>query len=141
VASRSLSALRRRAAACPDDGFTLLEVLIAFSLFAIVVGAATWAIINALNASHLSQQRVDAANVAQTFISSTSTRTANTRSESGATYSASVTGEQFTVKRWITFNTTGATKCVPGSTFTVDVQVFQAQTGRFLARSDSVVAC
>ena len=58
-----------------------------------------------------------------------------------STYTASVKqSEDFTVKRTITFSG-GATTCSPGAAFVVNVTVYQQQTNRFLARSDSVVTC
>jgi prepilin-type N-terminal cleavage/methylation domain-containing protein len=124
-----------------DRGFTLLEVLVSFVLFAIVAAGASTSIVSALNASHGSQQTVDAANVAQTFIASTQANTLAVRAEDKKTYSASVKNEQFTVTRTINFIPARAPQCTPGITFTVNVTVAQAQTSKFLARSDAVVTC
>ncbi len=43
--------------------------------------------------------------------------------------------------RTINFSRSGETKCAEGSSFTVNVEVDQAQTNKFLARNDSVIAC
>jgi prepilin-type N-terminal cleavage/methylation domain-containing protein len=132
---------RARAAADEDGGFTLLEVIVSFVLFAIVAASATTAIVSGLKASHGSQQTVDAANVAQTFIASTQANTIAVRAEATKIYPASVKGEQFQVTRTIIFTPARAPQCSPGIMFTVNVVVTQQQTGKFLARSDAVVTC
>ena len=143
VTTRLLIALRqrlRRATCAADAGFSLLEVMVAFTVFTILCASATVAIVKALNAAHGSQQRIDAANVAQSFIASAQAA-AQSAANGTSTYTASVKqSEDFTVKRTITFSG-GATTCSPGAAFVVNVTVYQQQTNRFLARSDSVVTC
>lgn len=145
-------ALARRAAqvhrgpAGPDAGFSLLEVVVSFVIFAIVAASAMAAMTSATKASHKSQQRVDAANVAQFYVAQAQNNTAGVRSETNKQYSAGVENEAFTVLRSVTFPAR-ATQCSPGVQFTVSVLVYQAQayarsTGSgFLARSDSVITC
>jgi prepilin-type N-terminal cleavage/methylation domain-containing protein len=150
--SATLNRRRHRINAAADDdgvdgGFTLLEVVVSFAIFATVMGGAMYGITSALQASHGSQQRVAAANVAQSFIAQAQANAATiavevdkqTDASSGKT--TGVSKEEFIVHRWITFGAGGATQCSVGTTFTVSVVVDQAQTGKFLARSDSVVAC
>jgi prepilin-type N-terminal cleavage/methylation domain-containing protein len=131
---------RIRCAADDDSGFSLLEVMVSFVIFAIVAGSATTAIVSALQASHGSQQTVDAANVAQSFIAATQSNTIAVRAEASKVYPASVLSEVFVVTRTITF-TNRATQCTQGIMFTVNVTVAQKQTGKMLARSDAVVTC
>jgi prepilin-type N-terminal cleavage/methylation domain-containing protein len=141
-----------------DAGFTLLEVIVSFVIFAIVAASAATAIYRAVHASHLSQQRANASGVAQSVIADAIAK-ANlnqTVPEAGKVIlstvgcinadpqhpqcpASSAAGEQFTVVRTITFD--AGTTCAPGKLFTVSVVVNQAQTGQFLARSDSRVAC
>ena len=131
---------RLAAAARDDDGFTLLEVVVSFLLFSVVAAGATTAIVSALQASHRSQQRVDAANVAQLFIA-TSLQNAQAAANGSTTYPyLGVKNEDFTVKRTVTFDN-GATTCSPGASFKVNVEVYQKQTNAFLARSDTVITC
>ena len=124
-----------------DAGFSLLEVVVSFVIFAVVAGAATAAIVSALRASHGSQQRVDAAQVAQQFVAQTQSNPAQMQPETNKSFTGQLKNEQFSVLRSIVFADPNSTTCVSGSYFTVHVTVSQAQTGKFLARSDSVVTC
>lgn len=146
-----LQRLRRRSRLRSDDGFTLLEGIVSFVLFVAVMGAAMNAIDSSLTASHVSQQRVDAANVAQAFVAQARSNPQQAIGESGKQYfpavgggtSGNATTEKFTVVRYITFAAPNESQCTPGSTFTVNVLVYQGSStsGRYLARNDSVVAC
>lgn len=141
--ARAARRLRHRLAGpAPDDrGFSLLEVMVAFVMFSVIAASATRAIVLSLQASHRTQQTVDGANVAQSFIASTQANTILVRAEVAKTYPAAVQNEEFVVTRSITFVPSRAIQCTPGITFTVNVSVAQKQTGRFVARSDAVVTC
>lgn len=131
---------RLRAAPC-DAGFTMIEVIVAFVLFAVVSSTATYGIYNAIKASHQSQQRADAGGVAQSYIADAQGSRQTVTTETERPFSAFNGHERFTVLRSITFSQSGETQCAQGSSFTVNVVVKQAETGKFLARSDSVIAC
>lgn len=133
-------ARRVESAGDADGGFTVLEAVVSFTLFVTVAASAINGVVNSLQASHISQRRVDAANIAQAFITSAQANTATVTVESGREYSANVLTETFEVKRWITFSNLGGTQCSPGATFTVSVTVADSD-GHYLARSDSVVTC
>jgi prepilin-type N-terminal cleavage/methylation domain-containing protein len=143
--SRVCHRLRRVAKDTQDGGFTLVEVLVSFVIFAAVAGSAATGIVNALRASHVSQQRVDAADVAQSFVADAISTATKVVPEEGKTIISNVGdgivagGETFTVIRWITFD--AGDTCHPGALFTVNIEVHQAQTNQFLARSDARVAC
>ena len=144
MTAQHLDRVRHRLAAQAqaDDGFTVLEVMVSFVLFVIVSISATFAITSALNASHTSQRRVDAANVAQRFIADQQ-QNAQIAANGSNTYPASVRNEDFSVKRTILF-TSGGTLCNPGGSYTVNVEVTQKRkdgTDQLLARSDSVITC
>lgn len=135
-----LGRLRRTAGDGPDGGYTVLEAIVSFTLFVVVATGAITGVVNSIQASHASHQRVDAANVAQSFIASAQANTTTVTVESGKEYSANIGSEQFQVKRWITFHNPSGTQCTPGATFVVSVTVAD-DDGNYLARSDSVVTC
>lgn len=123
-----------------DAGFTVLEVVVSFVLFAFVAGAATTGVVSSLKASHESQQRVDAANVAQYYVDQARTDTTLPGRYPDRTYTATVGGETFEVQRTMAFDG-GATQCGSGVTYVVRVKVLQANSRQFLARSDARVSC
>jgi type II secretory pathway pseudopilin PulG len=124
-----------------DSGFTVLEVLVAFTLFVLAASTATFALYTSINASHVSQQRGTAAGIAQSYIAQAAANTTTIGVETNKPYSATVGSEQFTVLRSIVFSLAGETQCTRGSYVTVNVVVNQAQTSKFLARSDTRIAC
>jgi prepilin-type N-terminal cleavage/methylation domain-containing protein len=142
--------VRRPAAPTGDAGFTLIEVVVSFAIFAIVAASAGTAIYKAIHASHLSQQRTEAAGVAQSIIANAIAKANDNTaipeagvsilSTIGGPTSATSSTEQFTAVRTITFDG-GGTTCSPGTLFTVNVVVKQAQSGAVLARSDTRIAC
>lgn len=140
LAARVQARLHAVRAGC-EAGFTILEVLVAFTLFVLASTTATYALFTSINTSHLSQQRGTAGGVAQSYIAQAANNAATIGPESAKAYSAAVGTENFTVVRTITFSQSGETKCAEGSSFTVNVEVDQAQTNKFLARNDSVIAC
>lgn len=125
-----------------DEGFSLVEVIVSFGLLMVVGAAAVAGIVNALQTSHVSQQRVLAANVGQQDLATdlAAYQAAGTVPRT-TSYTTIVGSEQFTVSRAVSFNPGTATACSPGSTFTVHVQVSQTQSGKFLTQIDTVIAC
>lgn len=124
-----------------DAGFSLLEVVVSFTLFAIVAGGATTGIVSALQASHSSQQRIDAANIGQLDLAlDLASYRAGTMPQK-TIYTKTLTNESFSIARQISFTPSSATACSPGVSFTVHVEVSQGQTGAFLAQTDTVIAC
>jgi len=141
-------ALRRRLrdVADGDHGFSLIEVIVSFVLFSIVAAGATYGIVSSIKASHTSQLRIDAANIAQSFITNASAQGSNSlpavHAESAHQFPPVPVGsETFIPVRWITFIPVTATQCAPGVSYTVSVTVSQSNSTHVLARSDSVVAC
>jgi type II secretory pathway pseudopilin PulG len=135
-----------------DAGFTLIEAIVSFVIFTVVAASASYGILQALNASHVSQQRVDAAAVAQFWVNE-AIRSASTIAEIPAPGEVKLAafgdpdskhgnyaeGEEFNAVRTVVYDTGGS--CNTGTMFTISVVVSQRQTGQFLARSDARVAC
>jgi type II secretory pathway pseudopilin PulG len=132
-----------------DAGFTLIETLVSFLIFTVVATSAAYGINNALQASHVAQQRVDAADLAQYFISDAILRANTIPPVEGKTILSNISTkdtsgnhnsqqETFNVIETVRFDTGS---CNSGRLFTVNVEVHQAQTNQFLARSDARVAC
>ena len=133
-----------------DAGFTVLEALISFVVFAVIATSASYGLIKAITASHVSQQRVDAADIAQYFVADAIRRAGEiggTPPEGNTTFAGvglkdpanNVYSEGFTVVETIAYDSPG--NCNIGNLFWVHVVVKQQQTGQFLARSDARVAC
>jgi type II secretory pathway pseudopilin PulG len=136
-----------------DAGFTVLEALISFVVFAIVATSASYGLVKAITASHVSQQRVDAADIAQFFVADAIRQAGEiggTPPEGQTTYAGVGPAdlhdpahpwysENFTVVETVIYDTPG--DCLLGNLFWVHVVVKQRETGQFLARSDARVAC
>ncbi len=126
-----------------DGGFTLLETVVSFLLFTIVAVGAAVAIVSALRISHTSQQRVDAANAAQGWLSTVLVRyhgqsDQRTIPRPNPTIPAAVRNESFVINQQVT-PASGA--CPSSGSFTVTLIVNQAQSAKQLARTDTVIAC
>jgi type II secretory pathway pseudopilin PulG len=135
-----------------DAGFTVLEALVSLIVFVVVATSASYGLIKAIDASHGSQQRVDAANIAQYFVAEAIRKAGEiqqTPPEGSTLYSGvgptfvsaqgNTDSESFNVTETVIYDTPG--NCPAGNLFWVHVVVTQAQTNRFLARSDARVAC
>ena len=143
--ARTALSLGRRlpCAARGDEGFTVLEAVVSFVLFAVVIGGATTGIVNSERAAHLTQKRVDAANLAQQYVNRARADRATVKSGTSG-FTASVGKESFRGSRTIAFDGSSVTQCpagATGTTFTVVVKVSDANSGTFLARSDARVLC
>ena len=126
-----------------EAGFTVLEAVVSFVLFAIVIAGATTGIVNSNAAAHNSQQRVDAANIAQQYVASIRANRKLVRSGTLSLSPAPIGSESFSATQTIAFDSAGITQCPSGSTgtmFTAVVKVYSS-TGSFLARSDARVLC
>ena len=121
-----------------DEGFTLLEVVVSFILFAIVAASATAAIANSISASNTTNNRVAATNLAQQAIAKARADHATLESSPNAT----TTSGNYTIAQTATIPTSGSTTCPVGSTipFTVIVSWKDGSATRSV-RMDTVIAC
>jgi prepilin-type N-terminal cleavage/methylation domain-containing protein len=84
-----------------DAGFTVLEVLVAFVLFAVLAGASTTAIVNATAAANISRDRVNAANVAEQDIQQARSLRYPNYPQPVAAHTVTVGNKKYTVTRAI----------------------------------------
>jgi type II secretory pathway pseudopilin PulG len=107
-----------------DDGFTLIEAIVSFGIFAIVTAAAVLAIVTGITSSNSTRDRVTAANVAQQDIAQI--QTMPIASLATRTYSSPVGKESYTVTRTVAYSSaTGACPATitAGTANTVSVMV------------------
>ena len=133
-----------------DTGFTLIEAIVSFVIFVTVATSTSVVIYNMQRTARVSQQRVDAADVAQTIVADAIVRSATIAPVAGQQILSTLgdfcqsTGvqtsecEQFTAVENVTFDNGS---CNTGRLFTVNVVVSQRQSSQVLARSDARVAC
>jgi prepilin-type N-terminal cleavage/methylation domain-containing protein len=123
-------------ASSSDDGFTVLEVVVAITVFVIVATASATAILTNVTSSRLTQQRVTAASMAQSFLAgfqSSKILPASTPTTAPGGYGVS-----------ITMSPVATAACAVGGTRTVTVLIFapNAPTNTVpVARTDGVIAC
>jgi len=134
-----------------DAGFTVLEALVSFIVFTVVATSASYGLVKAIDASHKSQQRVDAADIAQVFVADAIRQAGDIAPAEGVSIYAGVgpkidesdgsqkDTEGFTVVETITYDSPG--DCNLGNLFWVHILVKQEQSGQVLARNDARVAC
>jgi prepilin-type N-terminal cleavage/methylation domain-containing protein len=118
-----------------DAGFSLIEVIVAMSLFVIAATAGALAILNNQHSSLLSQQKVRAANLAQSYLA------AIVPGQPLPTNLASTTSDGYQVD--VSFSPSTST-CNMGSTRAVSVLVYAPNAAAGAApitRADSVVSC
>lgn len=95
--------LRQDEANAPDDaGFTVLECLVAFVLFAVLAGASTMAIVNANQTSNSSRDRVTAADLAQQDIQQARSLRDGVYPQAVAAHTVTVGTKRYTVSRSVT---------------------------------------
>lgn len=145
---RALLARRRPAPQHADEGFTLIEVLVALTIFAIVSAAAVIALVAGVRAGNDSNDRVTAAQVAQQEVDRARALPAPSLAASpDATRTTVLGGKSFSVTRTIGYP---AGSCLAPSATPTDATVRKMQVtvvvripgeaGRAV-RIDSVIAC
>jgi prepilin-type N-terminal cleavage/methylation domain-containing protein len=122
--------------AADDSGFAILELLVAFVVFAIVATFATVAIADSMRVSNTTTNRVTATGLAQAAIDKARADTLSLTS--GTTTS---TSGAYTVTRTVTVPVTGGIRCAAGQLVPLTVSVTWRQTGARLVRIDTDLAC
>lgn len=125
-----------------DGGFTLLEVVVSFVIFAIVSTAAVLAIANGMQTSGYTSDRIQAANVAQAALQQARANPSAVIATPTPTASTTSVGNNvYTVRRSATVPTAGGTSCPAGSAMPVTVVVTWSNGGGRQVRMDTVIAC
>lgn len=121
-----------------DSGFTLLEVVVSFAIFAVVAAAAVLAIANATNLSGYTSDRVAAANVAQAALQQLrADPSAVVATPTPAPTTTSVGGRSYVVSR----SAAVPASCPAGSVIPVTVVVSWSDGTSRQVRMDTVIAC
>jgi type II secretion system protein I len=125
---------RVRHATSNDAGFTLLETMVSFAIFAIVAAGATAAIATGITTSNTTRDRVTAASLAQAAIAKAR---ADVTTLEASTATTTTTSGRYTIVRKIHV----PTGCPAGQTIPVTVTVTWANGGGRGVRMDTVIAC
>lgn len=122
-----------------DDGFTVLEVVVAMTIFVIVAVGAAGGVLNGIKASNSTTNRVGGANVAQSDLDQA--RVQPTPSPTSYATNAP-SGGSYTVTRTVTMPTpSGSTACPAGSEMTISVVVTGPGRSTSSVKMQTVVAC
>jgi len=131
--------------AADDDGFSLLEVVVSFVLFAIVASAATAAVGNSIRTSDTTARRVEATQVAQQDIEKARAMKPAQISATGYPITVTAGSGTFTVTRTVSYSS--GTSCpgtpVAGTQYylnVTDVVTWPGNDGRTV-RMDTVLSC
>lgn len=120
-----------------DAGFTVLEMLISFVVFAIAAASATAAIANSIKVSNTTDNRVTATGLAAAAIDQARADTTSLISNPDTT----TTTGAYTVTRDATVPEAGGIRCPAGSTIAVSITVTWRDGQSRLVRVDTDIAC
>lgn len=130
-------AARRSSGPNEDAGFTVLEMLISFVVFAIAAASATAAIANSIKISNTTDNRVTATGLAAAAIDQARADTTSLIADPDTT----TTTDAYTVTRHATVPEAGGIRCPAGQTIAVTVTVTWRDSGSRLVRVDTDIAC
>jgi prepilin-type N-terminal cleavage/methylation domain-containing protein len=88
-----------------DEGFTLVELIVAFFIFAVVSTATVYGLTSALHASSTNESRVVAANLASRQIEVVRAKDANDIVEGHTVEEFVVDGDPYTIEQWAEYDT------------------------------------
>ncbi len=133
-----------RADAHGDSGFTLIEAVVSLTIFAIVSAAAVSASVNGIELTHLTTNRVTAANLAQQDLDMARAVQAGSVSATGYPRTVTKGSTTYTINRSITYSS--GTSCP--TTAAAGVQYYLTLTDTVTwagqhrpMRLDAVIAC
>jgi type II secretory pathway pseudopilin PulG len=122
-----------------DSGFTLIEALVAFVLFIVMSVSATYALVSTIRLSHMTQNRVAAANLANQAVEQLRLQNNANSQLDASTRTVVLRGTRFTVTPVLNPISTAA--CPLGTTRKVTVIVSWNGSGARSPRYDTVLSC
>lgn len=134
-------AFPQNATASDDAGFTMMETVVSFVIFAVVATAASTAIANAISTSSDTRDRVTATNLAQAAIAQARANTTAVESTPNVASTETVGNRTYTVTRKATVPLVSGRRCPAGQTMPVTVIVTSAGSNSRTVRVDTVIAC
>ena len=112
----------------PDAGFTLIEAIVSFVIFAIVIAAAVLAIVAGISTSNNNRDRVTAANVAQQALAvAQSMPLASLTAAPSATITSTVGQEPYTIVRNVGFAQAAGSAAATSSATACPTRITQGQ--------------
>jgi type II secretory pathway pseudopilin PulG len=144
---RQLLGSRSRHARNSDDGFTLLEAIVSFTIFAVVATSAVAAVMTGINVSNRTAMRVTATHVLQQDLESVRAMSPSSISTSGYPTTVSVDQNSYTINRTLSYpggGTSCPSKRTAGTLYYINVTDsatwLDNKTQRTM-RLDTVIAC
>jgi type II secretory pathway pseudopilin PulG len=130
--------LRPSTSAGGDAGFTLVEAIVAFTIFMIVAGAALWWLVETTQATAIARDRVTALNIATGALEKLRAENSAGRVLLADQQTVTLHGTTFTVTQTLSPGATAS--CATGSTRSVSV-VVSWTGGPLPVRDESELAC
>ena len=124
-----------------EDGFTLVEVLVAFTMFVIISFASLTALYTIVKSTAITQNRVAAANLARQEIERLREQNSTASQLDGTTPITSTTAQGTTYTITPTMNPAATATCSPGTERQVSVVVSWQNSGLRNVRYDTVLSC
>lgn len=127
-----------------DSGFTLVEAVVALTVFAIISAAAVTASVNGIDLTHLTTTRVTAVNLAQQDLNTARAAEPSTVSSSGYPRTVTQGSTTYTIDRSIAYSTGSSCPSTPlaGVEYYLTVTDTVSWTGQHQPmRVDAVIAC
>ena len=122
-----------------DGGFTMIETIVALTIFVVISVAATAAVVAGTNAAKTSRNRVTGTNVVQSDLEQA--RTLPTPASTAYVTAPAGASDTYSVSRTVTMpSPSGGTACPAGSLIKISSVVSWSGGGQTV-RADTVLAC